>query len=104
MIARSGSQQMAPMIPVKVIRPRGLAADRGDGSSRGVATTSACEGTGIMEDSAASRKRAIVTYAHPRTQGSDRPAAGAARGVSVFQRGGRDHLRRQGEGLARPRT
>ena len=56
-----------------------------------------------MEGSKPQKNRVIVTYAHPRTQGSDRPAAGAARGVSVLQRGGRHDLRRQGARPARPR-
>ena len=56
-----------------------------------------------MEGSGTGRKRAIVAYAHPRTQGADRPAARAARGVSVLQRGWRHDLRRQGAGAARPR-
>ena len=38
-----------------------------------------------------------------RPQGPDRAAARAARRVSVLQRGGRDDLRRQGAGAARPR-
>ena len=41
-----------------------------------------------MEGSNPDRKRDIVPYAHPRTQGSDREAARAARGLPVFQRGG----------------
>ena len=56
-----------------------------------------------MEGSGTGGKRAIVAYAHPRTQGSDRPAARAARGVSVLQRGWRHDLCRQGAGAARPR-
>ena len=56
-----------------------------------------------MEGSGTERKRghskrgnaAIVAYGHPRTQGADCPAAGAARGLSVLQRGRRHDLRRQ---------
>ena len=79
----------APMAPVKVVRRGGL--------------TVRPAGWRIMEGSGTDEKRAIVAYAHPRTQGSDRAAARAARSLSVFQRGGRHHLRRQGPRAARPR-
>ncbi len=57
-----------------------------------------------MEGSGVVRKRAIVAYAHPRTQGTDRPVARATRGVSVLQRGWRHDLRGQGAGASRPRA
>src|ERR1019366_4934430 len=41
-----------------------------------------CTDCRIMEGSGTERRRDIVTYAHPRTQGADRPAARAARGLS----------------------
>src|SRR3954463_14377824 len=95
MMARRGSQQIAPMSPVKVIR--GLGARCGwPARFDSEATTSVFDGTGIMEGSDTRRKRSIVTYGHPRTQGSDRPVARAAGCVSVLQRGGRHDLRGQG--------
>src|SRR5688572_2018318 len=78
MIARSGNMHTVPMRPVKVIRWRGSI--RGVGFGFGI--------TAIMEGSKPLKRRDIVTYGHPRTQGSDRPAARAAGGVSVPERGG----------------
>src|SRR3954462_12604816 len=83
MMPRSGSMHAAPIAPVKVIRFPG-------------AEPVAVVGGTIMEGSGTRRRRVIVTYAHPRTQGTDRPAAGAARRVSVLQRGRGDDLRREG--------
>src|SRR3954467_11655445 len=95
MMAFSGNQQTAPMMPVKVSRFRGVCAGYGDVWSLETATASAREGTGIMEDSASSRKRDIVPHGYPGTQGSDCQAPRATRGVSLFQRSRRNHLRGQ---------
>src|SRR5262245_24252383 len=96
MIARSGNMQIAPIAPVNVKRgPR----EPLPFTLNGGADT---EGL-IMEGSDTERNRDIVAYAHPRTQGADCPAAGAARGVSVLERAGRHHLRGQGACPARPR-
>src|SRR5204863_5502106 len=99
MIARSGYMQTAPVAPVTVSRRRGV---RG---ALPLLTAAGAEGTAevIMEGSDTARKRAIVAYAHPRAQGADCPAAGAARSVSVLQCGWRHDLRRQGAIAARPR-
>src|SRR5438128_11565264 len=115
MIARSGNMQIAPIAPVKVIRgrpPPPLAPliedeeDEDESSScpSGATATSTVPRTGwrIIEGSDTERKRDIVAYGHPRTQGTDRPAARAARSVSVLQRGWRHDLRRQGARAARP--
>src|SRR5262245_50767609 len=103
MIARSGNIQIVPIIPVNVVRwvsgGCGLASG---GRELDGTVARRFEGTGIMEGSDTSEKRAIVTYAHPRTQGSDCQVARAARGLSVPQRGGRNHLRGQGAGASGP--
>src|SRR6266849_10414078 len=96
MIARSGNMQMAPIVPVKVVGGR---------SGCGAAVASrAFVRAGTMEGSGTGRKRDIVTYGHPRTQGSDRPSARAARGVSLLQRRGRHDLRGEGARPPRPRA
>src|SRR5262245_12335390 len=95
MIARSGNIQIAPIAPVNVTRgrePLPFTLSEGAGT----------EGL-IMEGSDTERNRDIVAYAHPRTQGADRPVARAAGGVSVLERAGRHHLRWQGACLARSR-
>src|SRR5450759_1581681 len=98
MMPRSGSMHAAPTAPVKVI---GFP----ERSGPGPASESVVDERGtIMESSGTRRKRVIVSYAHPRTQGTDWPAAGAARGLSVLQRGWRHDLRRQGARAARPRA
>src|SRR3954471_9169788 len=94
MMPRSGSMQARPMIPVKVLRRCGNC------SGVEVAGT-ACR---IMEGLDATEKRFIVSYGHPRTQGTDSTAARAARGLSVLQRGRRDDLCRQGARAARSRA
>src|SRR6478672_7068571 len=101
MMAFSGNQQMVPMIPVKVIRDFGAGSLRLARSCCGE-TTSAFNGTGIMEGSGASLKHNILTYGHPRSQGTDSTAAGTARGIPVPQRGGRHDLRREGARPAGP--
>ena len=79
MIARSGNMQTAPM-----------SAGEGHPPLRAMPAT-ACElSTAPVAYNGGFRhrqERDIVTYGHPRTQGSDRPAARAARGLSVLQRG-----------------
>src|SRR5580765_1603882 len=82
MMARSGYMHAAPMTPVKVVRCGG--------------STLRPAGWRKMVGSGTDEKRAIVAYAHPGTQGSDCEAARAARSLSVFQCGGRHHLRGQG--------
>ena len=100
MIARSGNMQTAPIDAGEGHpRPVGRAVEAARCRSWSAsAVEPALVRTGIMEGSDTGQKRDIVTYGHPRTQGSDRPAAGAARGVSVLQRGGRHHLRRARRG------
>ena len=88
MIARSGSMHAAPTRPVNVRRFRKRS---GSGACR------------IMEGSGTGTRRDIVPYGHPRTQGADCPAAGAARSLSVLQRGRRHDLRREGARAARSR-
>src|SRR5262249_16115245 len=97
--------QIAPIAPVKVIRrgsfglPSVLPSFR---SARRAAFDDATLLTvrrgawRIMEGSDTDRKRDIVAYAPPRTQGADRPIARATGSVSVFQRGGGHHIRRKG--------
>src|SRR5712691_12109973 len=104
MMARSGNMQTAPIRPVKVVGRR----RRGAGPTvfrSWPAILSVTEVTvtvwRIMEGSGTRRKRDIVTYAHPRTQGTDCPAARAAWSLSVLQRGGGHDLRRQGARAAR---
>src|SRR6202008_2674817 len=101
MIARSGNMQIAPIAPGKVIR--GRFSGRW-GATRSAVASRALVGTVIMEGSDTAWKRDIVTYAHPRTQGADRPVAGTAGGVSVLQRGRRHHLCRQGSRAPRSRA
>src|SRR5262245_54149085 len=97
MIARSGYMQIAPISPVKLVRRRGA---RPFTAVTEVPLTAGL----IIEGSDTERRRDIVAYGHPRTQGADRPVARATRSLSVLQRGGRHHLRRQGAGAARPRA
>src|SRR5476649_1857219 len=101
MIARSGTMVMVPIVPVNGPRRGTLPVVPGMHAARGVLGDA--DAAGIMEGSGTSWRRVIVAYGHPRTQGSDRQAARAARGVSVLQRGGRDHLCRESAGAARPR-
>src|SRR5213594_24326 len=104
MMARSGNMQIAPMAPVKVSvprdRPTPSEAVPPSGADRSAFDPAVCR---KMEGLATGQNRAIVTYAHPRTQGADCQAAGAARSLSVLQRRGRDDLRGQGAGAAGPR-
>src|SRR5882724_11243766 len=95
MMARSGNMQTLPMTPVNVTRV-------GAGPGSRPFMRSGVADTVIMEGSGTDRKRAIVAYAHPRTQGADRAAARAARRVSVLRRGGRHDLCGEGAGAARP--
>src|SRR5438874_2404436 len=94
MIARSGYMHAVPMSPVKVVGRFGPIGPSGDGHAA----------WRIMEGSGTDWKRDIVAYAYPRTQGTDRTAAGAARRLSVLQRGGRHDLRRQSARPARSRA
>ena len=48
------------------------------------------------------RKARSLLHADSGSQGPDRPPAGAARRLPLFQRAGRDSVRRQGPGAARP--
>src|SRR6185295_11613489 len=91
MMARSGNMHTAPMAPVKVIRPRGPHVPVLLTWTDGVGTAEL-----IMEGSDTERNRDIIAYSHPRTQGADRPAAGAAWSLSVLQRGRQHHLHGQG--------
>src|SRR5215213_955869 len=106
MIARIGNMQMVPMMPVNVSRGRSGSgfpwACSGEPAWRAAGTALTFERAGIIEGSATDRKRDIVPYAHPRTQGSDCQAAGAAWGLPVLQPRGGDDLRRQSTGSARP--
>src|SRR4051794_28742724 len=81
MIARSGNMQIAPMMPVKVGRDL----------------------WGKIEGSDTRWGLDIVTHAHLRAQGTDRPFARAAGSVSVFQCGRRHDLCGEGPIAARPR-
>ena len=96
MIARSGNMQTAPIAPGK--GHSAAVACRAVGTQPRWAPRMAYNG-----GSSAPATR-IVAHAHPRSQGPDRAAARAARGLSVLQRGRRDDLRRQGAGAARPRA
>src|SRR6476646_763975 len=101
MMARSGNMQMMPIRPVKVTRGCDAAVLAAPTPSLLLARTEGvCTGGLIMAGSDTEQNRAIVAYAYPRTQGADCAPAGAARGVSVLQRGRRHDLRREGAGAA----
>src|SRR6267143_2192467 len=97
MIARSGNMQIFPMSPVNVVRGRGA-------RPLTVVTDVPLTAGLIMEGSDTERRRDIVAYGHPRTQGTDRPVARAARSLSVLQRGRRHDLCGQGARAPRPRA